>query len=555
MKKRYKTFYNECLKKFMRLQVIVLLLLAAYSITNLIYPYFLKLIIDDAITNKDLTKLIRYTVLLFLTIVCSLGFRYGKSLFSFYFAKKISTDIKQTIISKIFNYNLNFFRNYKIGEIVSIVEQDVMNIQNMFMSIFSGMIVNVITFIGLSVILCSLSWKLAIVSFGLSIIYVFYQRTFGKRLKEISYKLSIQRGEFQAISQELFLNLPVIKLHSGDEFFKDKYASCQKEFFDTLYIGTRIRAKANIIDGIFEGLNLLIVLSMGGYLVLKEQLTVGALFTISLYVQKIITPIVSLMDEYIELRKVQASVDRVCEILDSNQYQIKLGVCNRYEDFDLSIENMSFSYNKKVIFQNIMTSIPQGDKVVIMGQNGSGKTTLMNILLKLEGNYEGRICLGKNEISEFDNTFYKKILYVKQESFIFNGTIIENLLMGNKGVSEERLHKVLEMMNLKEDIESLEHGIYSVIGEKGIKLSGGQRQKIALARTFFLREYSIIILDEPTAALDIESEKIILDNIFKENENKTIIVISHRRKVLEYCKRVLEIRDNLIHFHWESPNS
>lgn len=546
MRKRYKAFYNECLKKFMGLQIVVLFLLAAYSIANLIYPYFLKLIIDDAIYNKDLTKLIRYTLLLFLTIICSVGLRYGKSLFSFYFAKKISVDIKQTIISKVFNYNLNFFRNYKTGEIVSIVEQDVMNIQNLFMSIFSGMIVNIITFIGMSIILLSLNWKIAIVSFALSIVYLYLQRTFGKRLKDISYKLSIRRGEFQAISQELFFNIPVIKLHRGDEFFKDKYVSCQKEFFDTLYIGTKVRAKANIIDGIYEGFNLLIVLSMGGYLVLKEQLTVGALFTITLYAQKIITPIVSLMDEYIELRKVQASVDRVCEILDNNQYQIKMGVCSKYENFNLYIENMSFSYNKKMIFQKVMVNIPQGDKVAIIGQNGSGKTTLMNILLKLEGNYEGRIHLGKNEISEFDNTFYKKILYVKQEPFIFSGTIMENLLMGNNLVSEERLYKVLDMMNLKEDIESLEHGIYSIVGEKGIKLSGGQSQKIALARTLLMNDYSVIILDEPTAALDIESEQIILDNIFKENENKTIIVISHRRKVLEYCNRVLEVKDNKI---------
>jgi ABC-type bacteriocin/lantibiotic exporter with double-glycine peptidase domain len=544
--KKYFKFYNEYLKMFNKSQVIGVFILVIYSISNIIYPYFLKLIIDDAITNKNLHKLFSYTFLMIITIGISILFKYIKSIYFFNLGKKIGIHMKNSIFSNIFKYNLKFFRNYKIGEIVSILEQDVISIHTLVMNIVD-VFINIITFCGLTFILFFLNWKITLVSLLVSSIYLFLQRIFGKIIKRIAYQISVKRGDFQAMSQEILNNISNIQLLNQVNFFKNKYNDGQNEYYCIQFKGIKERAKSGILDGAFEGINLILVLFLGGYLVVTGDLTVGSLFTLTLYVQKLFSPIVSLINDYMEIKKAQASVDRVCEILESYQYQIKCGKTKCDGINTINIRNLSFAYNNNKILKNINIKIGQGEKIAFIGENGSGKSTLMNIIIKLEDNYEGNILIDDFDITEFDfNSYYDKILFVKQEPFTFGGSILDNLIMGTKDITIEKIHEALQLVNLKNDIELMENGINTMLGEKGVKLSGGQAQKLALARIFLLNDYPIIILDEPTAALDLESEDIILKNIFKYKTESTIIVITHRREVLKYCNRVIEIRNKNI---------
>ncbi|WP_251862328.1 ABC transporter ATP-binding protein [Clostridium sp. Marseille-Q2269] len=546
MIKKYTNFYKEYLHIFTKNQIIGMLILIIYSASNIIYPYFLKLIIDDAITNKDLQKLLLYTSIMIVIIGISILFRYIKTIYFFNLGKKISIHIKNKIISKIFQYNLVFFRNYKVGEIISILEQDVINIQTLFMNVVNDIFINVMTFIGLTVILTFLNFRITVISLIISGIYLIFQRRYGKGIKKSAYKTSIKRGEFQSVSQEMINSISNIQLQNQSEYFQNQYNESQNEYFHFQFIGVKIRAKSYILDGVFEGMNLILVLFFGGLMILKGYLTVGSLFTMTLYVQKLFTPIVALINDYIEFKKTQASIDRVYEILENEQYKIKFGEINCGNTNTLKIKKISFSYNETYLFDNVNLEMRYGEKIGIVGENGSGKSTLMNLILKLEDNFSGNILLGDYDIREFNKSYYDKILLIKQEPFIFNGSILDNLIMGEKNIKKEKINEALSLANIKEDIEVMEKGVNTIVGEKGVKLSGGQCQKLALARIFLSHEYPIIILDEPTAALDLESEEIVLRNIFKYRANSTIIVITHRREVLKYCTRVIEIKNKNI---------
>lgn len=519
-----------------------------YSLSNILHPYFYKLIIDDAINNNRADKLIYYTLFMLITISVVIVSRYLQSIIFLRLGQKICFKLRNDIIDRLSKYSNEFVREYKTGEIVSILENDAMVIQRLATNIISNLLINTITAIGLSVILFQLNYFIAIISLCLAVIYTLFQRKYGSQMREESHKFSMSRGEIQSASQELITNLSKIKMLNGIGYFQGKYNDNQYTHFGNQFSVLKTREKSNIISGIFQGIGLAIVLCLGGYFVINDSMTMGALFAVTLYLQKIYAPIVSISTDYIEVKKSQASIDRILNILENDKYMMSDGQIGNKEipNDCIKFENLSFGFSDVNILEDINVIIRPGEKVALLGDNGSGKTTLIRLLVKLQERYKGKISIGNYDIKTCKNQYLRKhIICVDQESFIFNGTILENILMGREGILDEEMNKILGFVCLKDDIKGMQEGINTVVGDKGVKLSGGQAQKIALAR-IYINNPSIIVLDEPTSALDLQSEEKICENLFRYFESKTIIVITHRKKVLNYCNRVLNIRDKKI---------
>lgn len=242
-----------------------------------------------------------------------------------------------------------------------------------------------------------------------------------------------------------------------------------------------------------------------------------------------------------EIKKTQVSLKRIFNLLENNEETILNG--NYYIDkINGKIEfiNVSLRYSRDRIIKNINLSINKGEKVAILGANGIGKTSIVRLLLRTH-KYSGEIRIDQNNIENYKLECLKKdILFINQKPFIFNGTIKDNILLGSKEIKEDELNKVLEKVLFLDDVNKMSNGINTYVGEKGVLLSGGQMQKIALARMFVFNP-SILILDEPTAALDIDAEEIICANIFEHFKDTTIIIITHRKEILKYCSIKYEL--------------
>ncbi|MBW4829505.1 MAG: ABC transporter ATP-binding protein/permease [Clostridiaceae bacterium] len=546
---KYRLLYENYFYKYRRSQIKGFLLLSIYLISSIIYPYFLKIIIDNSIINNDYKSLLQNTLLMTIVLCVMIFTRYMKSLYYLTLGQKIGLDLKKHILNKVFNNNLQFFKNIKIGDIVSILDQDVASIQRLFVNIINDFIANILTFIGLCVIVVLLNWKIALISLFVSTIYLLIQKKYSSFIKQMAYIYNRERGSFLDLTQRILEKIVPINLLNKKSYFIEKYQDNFKDLSMIEKKGVGYREYLFVIDGFFEAINLILVLFIGGIMVLKNELTIGSLFTLSLYVQKLFTPIVSCINNYIEMKKTEASIERVLEILETSNYELKSGNYNfnSLNNFDITIKDLNFSYNERHLLKNIDLKINEGEKVVLVGDNGTGKSTLLNILTRLEPFYNGHITIDDVDINSFDSdSFFNNVLYIGQVPFIFNGTIIENIVINNKNIDNASIMKAITFANLDKDIEQMADGINTIVGNYGVKLSAGQCQKISLARLFLRKDIPIIILDEPTSALDTKSEEIILQNIFRKFNESTVIFVSHRDKVLDYCNYKLKIENNRI---------
>lgn len=533
---------KKIMKPFIFEEIICCITLLIYSGTSILFPYFFKLIIDDSISKADINSLIRYGGLMIITIVIMVVSNYIQAMRFLKLGQRFIISIKKSIIENLTNYSNNFFKKYNNGDILSILQSDVNNIEELAIHMVSDILANLVTVVGIFAIICTISWQMTIILIILSILYTLLQRRCGIAIKKQSISLSRCRGELVSKTQEFIDNLINIKVLNCFKFFEDKYINKHNEFFSCERNVMVTNQNSIIISTIFQSFALIMVLAYGGVMVIKGDMSIGILFSVTLYVQKIYGPIIQLASSYIKVKKIQASIKRVYDLINEKEDIIEEGSLEFKDSdaIDISLNNFSYGYDNKVLVNKANIVINEGSKVSIMGENGCGKTTLFKLLLRLQKNYDGDIFIGKHKIQEYKTeSIRKNILCITQRPFIFNGTIRENILINNV-IDEDQLDNIIKSVHLEADIAKFPEGLNTIVGEKGIELSGGQAQKITLARAF-VSKAKIIILDEPTSALDLNSEELVCKNIFTQMSEKTIISITHRKEILKYCNKMLEI--------------
>lgn len=542
MIKMIKLLFGEKKRYILKKELIGIIIISVFTIANILYPGVLQLIIDDGLSKHDNIIVIKYILIMSLLIIITIIFKYIKTIYFFMWGKELCLDVKKRVINKLFTYSMSFFNKHTVGEIISILEQDLPIVQNAIMNLICQLVINAMSTIGYCIILIMIDTKIALISIILSLIYLAIQRRAGSTVRSMSYDLSKMRGKIQEISEEVIGNIANINSLGENKYFNEKYNNMQKQYYETQCKVVKLKSTVNILDGFFELISLLTVIGFGSYMILHENLTIGSLFSLILYVQNLNGPIVSCVDSFIELKKSEASLERIVEVISDNQHVIINSTCEeRIDSIELSIKNLTFNYTDKVIFNDYSLFVKESEKVAIIGKNGSGKSTLFNLIMRHQDGYNGFIRIGELTVDMYDyNDYVKKIIYVTQNVFAFSGTIKENIVMGLGETDVKEIHKALEMSEFLNDIKELPNGIDSMIGRNGIQLSGGQLQKLALAR-LFVRNPEIILLDEPTAALDKESEKNVSYNIFNRFKNSTVLVVTHREEMLNYCDRIVEL--------------
>lgn len=532
----FKMLYRKLAKPFLKRQIGCTLLLLINSILNVSFPYFIKVILDEGVGRQNLIIILIYSGAMVVTIALTAVTGYWMRLSFLKIGQDVTRSIKKTILHAFDKYSLLFFNRYKNGELVSILENDVKNVEVLATYVLADILSNLLTAIGLFIILFTLNAEIAIGSLGFILLIFVIQRKFGNRMKMVSGEVSLAKGNMHAFTQEYLRGLMDARMLDASLPFQHKYMSTQNKLFQNEIGMARVKIMSNLTGTVFQGISLILVLGYGAIMVMMAHLTIGSLFTLTIYVQKLQGPVLALLNLYIDFKKTQASLQRVMELIDDDQI-IPTGESRPVNQINgnINILNLSFMYNETSVLSGIHLSIKQGDSIAITGKNGSGKTTLTRLLLRLMDHYEGHIFIDGKDLREYDIDYYRsQVMCIGQTPFIFDGTIYENITMLKEGISEEAVHKALLMSCLDIEIEKMPQGLHTLIGAKGVKLSGGQSQKLALARAY-LSNPGIILLDEPTSALDMTSEQIVCRNLFTHFKDTTIIAITHRAELLKYC--------------------
>ena len=284
-----------------------------------------------------------------------------------------------------------------------------------------------------------------------------------------------------------------------------------------------------------------------GYAVLKSNLSVGAVVTVISLLGKAYEPIAIFNVEYVDYKLNKVTVKKYINLLDiKDDERLKEGLKVKKLDGKIEFQNVSYAYvEDKKIIDNLSFKIKSGSSVSFVGASGSGKSTIIKLIMGLIKNDDGKVLVDEKDLSKLNlSSYYDMVSYVSQDVPIFDGTLRENLVFDKK-IKDDDILEVLKLVHLEEFYKRLNDGLDTELGEKGIRMSGGERQRVALARLFF-DDSKVIILDEATSAMDNITEKIVMENILRKLNEKTLIIIAHRLETIKDVDVIYVINDGKI---------
>ncbi|KAF2955400.1 ABC transporter ATP-binding protein [Marinitoga sp. 38H-ov] len=536
-KREINHFLFGLFKKYWKRQIIAIIFISLMALSILIFPILIKYTIDTVIPSKNIHILFKYILLMIATLFgISLITYFGEVIFEFN-ALKAKKDIRKEIIIKLTKLPYDFFMKINSGELISKLMSDLEMVGVVVSQVFPIFALSVLQIAGIIVMLFYLNWKLALVPIILTICSLLILKLINKKSEKFSIHEREVFGEISNMLIDVINNMKTIKLMASNSWisnmidnYLDNHYKISKKFTKWIKL---TGALGNSINGLIT----VGVFSYGGYLIIKDEITVGTLIAFWTYIQTLMNPLQLLMKVNTVLRSSWGGIKRVIEITKYEEEHIpELKEESNIES--IKLEDIGFSFDNKKILDSIELKLEKGKIIGIIGENGTGKTTLFNVLMGLYKANKGKIIFNDTENANI-SLLRKNIGFVEQEPELFkNCAIKENILMGRK-ISEEKLKEILEVTGINKMVSKFEKGIDEKI--KDINLSGGQKQIIAIARAL-INNPQIILLDEFTSAMDSKNEVLIHNILIKLKEKGKIIgIITHRDSTLKICDEIYEM--------------
>ena len=452
------------------------------------------------------------------------------------FSGRISTGIYRDVINdmyvKIQSLDLKFFTEINVGELMVRFTNDAQNINTMILNLF-----NLLSYVVQAVVLFSIAmytdWKLTLSIVVITPILIQIVKKYAKKLKKAGKDRQEATGDLNSTLQETISGIKVIKAFATESYEKSKFKNLTNKLRVHSMNSIRYDAKSNSIT---EGLNYIIVallLMFGGYRVIRGHgFTTGHFITVIGAISAMYTPAKRSVGTINNINNNSSAIERVFEIMKLEPEIINGENPVKFDTFkqDIELSNVFFSYNddEDYVLKDINLYVKKGETVALVGNSGGGKTTIANLIPRFYDVSKGSIKVDGIDVRDYEiKSLRRNIGIVPQETFLFGGSIKENIRYGNRHATDDEIIRAAKMANAHEFIVKLSDSYETEIGERGVLLSGGQKQRIAIARAI-LENPQILILDEATSALDNESEKLVQEALEKLMLEKTTFIIAHR---------------------------
>ncbi len=505
--------------------------------------YIVKNVVDDVFVAKSYEKLVYIVfILIGLALAKQVGFFLKNFIYPVVIFRALRV-LREKIYSRIINAHPSFFRRTSPGDLISRSTSDVERFGEICSTIGTNIITETFTVIGIIGVLIYRDWKMFLIFLFAVPFLAVALNYFGEKRKKYSRKLQESFSSYIQHLNQIISGIEVVKLFKKKIFLRvfnkinqNLYHRQKKNIlYETVYLSSVEVIAYTATAGI---------IFYGGLRIIKGEITPGDFFSFLGGVLILVNSLQILQRGLVNLKALSPVVERILFVLNIPQEENK-GV--RFEGLKKEIvyDKVSLNIEGNQILKNINLKIRKGEKVAVIGQTGSGKSTLVKILPALITEYDGKVLLDSVELKEYSVfSLREKIGMVSQDVFIFNDTLRNNLLIAKPDATDQELIEVLK--KAKADfVFNLEKGLDTVLGEKGSRLSGGERQRISLAR-IFLKDPDILIFDEATSALDVETEELVMEEISKYFKDKTVILITHRLKLLEITDRIVVMENGQI---------
>ncbi|PUZ27770.1 ATP-binding cassette, subfamily B, MsbA [Chitinophaga costaii] len=452
--------------------------------------------------------------------------------------------MRNRLYDNLTHQSLDFFHNRQKGEILSVMTNDVQEIEASVISSIQVFLRDPFIIIAYFGVLFYMSWTLTLFTIVFFPISGFLISYISKRLKQKGYFSQEMLGKILNVSEETISGIRIIQSFSSEGFMQRKFAAINRKFSAVSKSMFNQREMASPISEMMGVIVIVILVMYGGQLVLSRDnagLTGPSFIVYLVFYSQILNPAKNISSALTTLQRGIVAGERIFKLLDEPPHITERPNAIPVSHFNnrLVYENVTFKYEQQNVLHRVNLAIDKGHVIALVGKSGAGKSTMADLLPRFYDVNEGRITLDGQDIRDFKLNDLRNLMgMVSQEAILFNDTVFNNIAFGQTDAKLEDVIQAAKIANAHEFIEQLEHGYDTSIGDRGMKLSGGQRQRLTIARAVF-KNPPIMILDEATSALDTESEKLVQEALDKLMQNRTTIVIAHRLSTIQYAHEII----------------
>jgi len=558
---------RELIRPYRGTLVIILLAMMVETAMSLATPWPLKIIIDNVVGHHKMSPwladmlrrwmdgkhqmhiaalaAIAYVVIALLGALAT----YIDNYYTESVGQYVANDLRLRTFHHLQRLSLGYYNTHQTGTLLSTITTDIQTIQGFASSSTLNILVDMLTIVCMLALMLWLNWDFTLIAIGVTPFLLLFVSRFKKAVKKATHQVRKEQADIVAVVQQALESMQAVKAFGRQDLEQQELRDVSHATVEAALKARSIKALLSPVVTVTVALCTAVVLWRGAYLILAGIMTVGALTVYLSYLSKFFKPVKDLATSTNAIAQAAVGVERIRAILETDTIIPEKSSATAAPPLrgEVTFEHVAFAYDlQNPVLSDVCFTIKPGQLVGIVGPTGSGKSTVVSMIPRFYDPTKGTVRIDGTDIRNFKlKSLREQIGYVLQDTALFHGTIAENIAFGRPGASREEIIKAAELANAHDFISKMAQGYDTMVGERGSTLSGGQRQRVGIARVM-VRNNPILLLDEPTAALDSESEKLVIEALERLMKGRTVITIAHRLTTIRDADQIIVISGGVV---------
>ncbi len=559
----------ELIRPYKKWLLVIFLAMLLETAMSLLGPWPLKIIIDNVVGHHPLPEWLKWikdlpfetdkmaiagAAAIGLVLIALIGgiAGYIDNYYTESVAQYVANDLRQKVYHHLQRLSLSYYDSHQIGNILSTITSDVSTIQGFASSALLSILIDALTIMGMLGLMFYMNWDFALVAVAVTPLLLLFVARFKTAVKKATHEVRAEQSTMVSVLQQGLESVRAVKAFDRQDLEETHLKDVSMDTVKASLRARKVKSLLSPVVALIVSCCTAFVLWRGTHLVLIEAMTLGGLTVFLSYLAKFFKPVQDLAKMTTSIAQASVALERIQAILDTDTVIPQKPNAKIPENVQghIEFEHVAFSYDpESPVLSDVHFSIKAGQRIGICGPTGGGKSTVVSLIPRFYDPTKGRVLIDGVDITEYqlhgDTGLRDQIAFVLQDTVLFFGTVRDNIAYGKQGATQEEIEAAAKMANADEFISKMAHGYDTMVGERGLTLSGGQRQRIGIARAI-IRNSPILILDEPTAALDTESEKLVMEALERLMKGRTVIIIAHRLSTIRDADKIVVLKGGYV---------
>ena len=546
--------------------IIVFVAMLIETAMSIAAPWPLKIIIDNVVGKHTLPEFLTWlrdfssgehtlalagvaALMVVIIAVISAVATYIDNYYTTSVAQYVANDLRHSLYHHLQRLALQYFDSNKIGNLLSTITSDVSTIQSFASTALLSILIDTLTIIGMVGVMLYLNFDFALIAVGVTPFLLFFIARFKTAVKKATHEVRKRQSDIVSVLQQGLESVRSVQAFGREDMEEERLDKASMESVKAALKARKVKSLLSPIVSVTVSLCVAFVLWRAAGLIFRDAMTVGALTVFLSYLKQFFKPVKDLATMTNAIAQAAVGMERIQAILDADTIIPQKPDARDPGKIrgEIVFENVAFAYNPETpVLRDISLAIKPGQRIGVCGPTGGGKSTVLSLIPRFYDPIKGRVLIDGVDATDYQlEPLRAQIGFVLQDTVLFAGTILDNIAYGRLDATPEEIIEAAKMANAHDFIMQMPHGYESPVGERGLTLSGGQRQRIGIARAI-VRNSPILILDEPTAALDTESEKLVMEALERLMEGRTVITIAHRLSTIRDADKIVVLKGGFV---------